>query len=333
MNEKSASHDRNEPPEDAGSGAERNEVFDLGPDEFEPDAAAAPREGSFELDVDASEGPIERPAPVATPVERSIERGRALGASFLDDSQEPNSARLRAFGIDPSLHPDIRSDALVTMARTFTSETGGSLRNFSGGLAHECGWYPAWKPHRLVHWEGISARDFLIESECNRDVDWMVSEGIRFHFFLAPKWRTYTADVHMSVRGVTHVVEIKAREGAIGDDEYRLVLAGVAEICRRCGWVFRVVLGTEIFANRHHRDNCELFAFRRFVRLSERTMDRLEGFAMNRGAETTYGELAEALDPNCIERGEAFIQALTVRQRIAIDLTTRVYHRTPLRIL
>lgn len=310
-----------------------DERFTLDPDEFEPEQTASPHDEPFTLGADASEGPERRPTPIVTPLERSILRGRELGAPLLDESQEPSSARLRAFGIDPSIHPDIRSEGLVTMAQVITSETGGSLRTFSGGLSHECGWYSAWKPHRLLHWEGISARDFLIESECNRSVDWMVSEGIRFRFYLAPKWHTYTADVHMSVGGLVHIVEIKAREGAIGGAEYRMVLAAVAEICRRCGWVFRLVLGTEIFTNRFHRDNCELFASRRFVRLSERTMDRLEGFAMRRGAETTYGELAEALEPTCIERGEAFIQALTVRQRIEIDLATRVYHRTPLRIL
>jgi len=126
---------------------------------------------------------------------------------------------------------------------------------------------------------------------------------------------------------------VKAHADAIGGSEYRMVLAAVAEICRRVGWVFRLVIGPEVFANRHHRDNCELFCSRRFVRIAPRTMDRFEGFAITRGVETTYGELAEALDPTCIERGEAFIHALTIRQRIDIDLTTRVYERTPLRIL
>lgn len=309
------------------------ERFDLGPDEFEPPLPADKPPTPFALGTDESDGPRARPNLIITPLEKSILRGQELGAALLDESQEPDSARLRALGIDPSLHPDIRSDKLVTMASIVTSETGGSIRTFSGGLNHECGWHTSFKAHRLLHWEGISARRFLIASECDRHVNRMVAEGIRFLFYLAPKWRSYTADVDMMVDGVRHIVEIKARAGAIGDAEYRLVLAAVAEICRRIGWVFRLVLGTEIFENRLHEDNCELFASRRFVRLSERTMDRFEGFAIRRGVETTYGELAEVLDPTCTERGEAFIQALTIRQRIDIDLTGRVYHRTPLRIL
>lgn len=286
-----------------------------------------------ELSPDTSTGPNGPKATVCAPLEISVQRGVEIGLPFLDESQEPMAARLRAFGISPELHPDLRSDELITMAQVITAEDGGSLRTFSGGLRHECGWFPSYTAHRLQHWEGISALNFLVESECNLRVSRRQSEGIRFRFFVDGKWRTYTADMDMTVEGVRHIVEIKSRENWVGTDEYRLVLAAVAEICRRCGWVFRLVLGTEIFANRHHRDNCEMFASRRFVRVSERVMDRLEGFAIKRGDETIYGELAEALAPGCSPLGEALIQALTIRQRIEIDLTARVYHRSPLRIL
>ncbi|MFN3725449.1 MAG: hypothetical protein ACK4SZ_04010 [Allosphingosinicella sp.] len=302
-------------------------------DEDERGSGRPARGGPGDLGPDFSGGPTQRKPIVSTPLEQSILRGREIGLVMLDESEAPSSARLRAFGISPELHPDLRSDELVTMAQVITAEDGGSLRTFSGGLQHECGWFPSYKAHRLQHWEGISARNFIVESECNPRVGRMQSEGVRFRFYLPPKWHTYTADMDMTVDGVRHVVEVKPRADAIGDEEYRLVLSAVAEICRRCGWVFRLVLGTEVFANRHHRDNCELFAARRFVRVSERVIDKLEGFAMKRGAETTYGELAEVLAPGCTPLGEALIQALSVRQRIEIDLTTRVYHRTPLRIL
>lgn len=302
-------------------------------DEEERGSGQFARGGPDELGPDVSGGPTERKPVLSTPLEKSVLRGREIGLPMLDESEEASAARLRAFGISPELHPDLRSEELVTMAQVITAEDGGSLRTFSGGLPHECGWFPSYKAHRLQHWEGISARNFIVESECNARVGRMQSEGIRFKFFLPPKWHTYTADMDMTVDGVRHVVEIKARENAIGDEEYRLVLSAVAEICRRCGWVFRLVLGTEVFANRHHRDNCELFASRRFVRVSERVIDRLEGFAMKSGGETIYGELAETLAPGCAPLGEALIQALTVRQRVEIDLTTRVYHRTPVRIL
>lgn len=302
-------------------------------DEEERRSGRLARAGAGELGPDASFG-MARPTPlVAAPAERSVQRGRDIGLAMLDETQTPSSARLRALGVSPELHPDLQSDELVTMAQVITAEDGGSLRTYLGGLQHECGWFPSYKAHRLQHWEGISARNFIVECECNPRVERMQAEGIRFRFYLAPKWHTYTADMDMTVDGVRHVVEVKPRASDIGGPEYTLVLAAVAEICRRCGWVFRVVLGTEIFANRHHRDNCELFASRRFVRVSERVVDRLEGFAMRRGPDSTYGELAEVLAPGCIPLGEALIQALAIRQRVEIDLTRRVYHRAPLRIV
>jgi hypothetical protein len=284
------------------------------------------------LRADESEGPrLPRPL-VSTPLEASILRGREIGMVLADERHEPSSARLRDLGIDPQMHPDLRSDELISMATVITAEDSGSLNTFSGGLAHECGWYPSAKNHRVQHWHGISARRFIVEAECNRTVDRYQSEGVRFRFYLASKWRSYTADVDMRVNGVRHVVEVKARERDLRGAEYRLVLAAVAEICRRCGWVFRIVLGHEIFANALHGDNAELFSSRRFVRISKRTIDRLEGFAVRRGAATSYGELAAALAPQCVEVGEALIQALTIQGRIDIDLTSRIYHRTPLTI-
>lgn len=250
-----------------------------------------------------------------------------------DDAYEASNNRLRGLGITPELHPDIASDELVSMGAVILAEGGGSLRTFSGGLAHECGWWPSYKRRRLQFWEGISARDHLVAGECNADVDWMQSEGIGFRFFLDRKWRSYTADADMRILGRRHVVEIKRSERDLLDPEYLLKLAAVAEICRRCGWIFRIVLSNEIFVNRHHRENCERFAMRRFARVSPRRLERLESYALKNGPETTYWDLADALAPNAIEVGEAILQALAIRRRVSLDLTRRVHPQTPVVIL
>lgn len=181
-------------------------------------------------------------------------------------------------------------------------------------------------------WEGIAAHDFIVESECNRDVDWLQSEGIGFHFYLAPDWHTYTADADMRVNGVRHVVEIKRTERDLTQPDYRMKLAAVAEICRRCGWIFRIVLAPEIFVSRLHRENCLLFADRRFVHLDRRTIDALEDFAISKGPEAEWGEVSEALAPGGAPLGDAYLQALTIRRRVEVDLTARVQPRAPVRI-
>jgi hypothetical protein len=250
-----------------------------------------------------------------------------------DEAYHPANTRLREVGITTDLHTDIASDGLISMGTVIFADGGGSLRTYSGGLNHVCGWWPGWKRRRLQHWEGIGAFYHLIAAECDQDVEWMQSEGIAFRFFLDRKWRGYTADADMWIAGRRHVVEIKRSKRDLCDPDYLLKLAAVAEICRRCGWIFRIVLANEIFANRHHRENCERFAMRRFATVRPRHTDRLENFAITKGVQSTYWDLSEALAPNCIEAGEAILQALTIRRRVRIDLTKRVHAQTPVFIL
>lgn len=267
-----------------------------------------------------------------TPIEDSIRRAEEIGSVLLDPAYEPSNTRLRALGVVQDLHEGIGAGELTSMGTTWLAEDGGSLRAFSGGLPHECGWWPSFVSHRLQHWEGIAALKFIIEAETDPQVDWFQTEGIGFHFYLAPRWHYYTADVLMSIGGVRHVIEIKRSERDLKDPEYRMKLAAVAEICRRCGWIFRIVLAGEIYANRLHEWNCRLFSDRRFVRVERPMLDRLENFAIRNGQATTYGRLAEELAPGAIPLGEALIQALVIRRRIEIDLTRRVYHHAELRI-
>lgn len=274
-----------------------------------------------------------RAAKLMYPVERSTARASEVNDLLRDDAYEPSNTRLRDMGITPELHDDIASGRLVSMGQVMFAENGGSIRTFSGKLPHECGWYPSWKAKRTLHWEGIGAREFVIEGECNPMVDRVITEGIAFHVYLAPKWHTYTADADVRFGGRRHVVEIKRTERDLRDPEYRMVLAAVAEICRRCGWIFRIVLRDEIFTGRIHRENCHLFASRRFVHVSRASLLRLEAIAMSDGPDTTYGRLAAALAPGEAPLGRALVQALTVRRRVGIDLTARVHPRTPVRIL
>jgi hypothetical protein len=116
-------------------------------------------------------------------------------------------------------------------------------------------------------------------------------------------------------------------------EEYQLTLAGVAEICRRCGWTFQIVFAREIFESRVHRNNVELFQSRRFARVGPEHLRRLTQIASSGGSHTTYGDLSEALDPRFPPAGAAVIQALLVRRMIEIDLTDNLYPETPVRIL
>lgn len=278
--------------------------------------------------LDTIEG--DRPALIRIPLSQSVVRGAALHGQLRDPTIEPSRTNVLRRD-DPDM--PVADEELTGMGEMFVRSDGGSLRTFSGRLAHENGWWPGFKRRRLQHWQGAAQRNALMLAEVSHGVNWAQSEGRRFHFPLGGRWRGYTSDLEVDMFDApTEIWEIKRDDRALDDPDYRLTLAGVDEICRRIGMRFRIVMADEIFANRHHRDNVELFASRRFVSIGPEHLRRLDAFAIGRGRETTYGELAEALEPGWRTRGMAIVQGLVARRRVEIDLTRRVIGRTPVTI-
>lgn len=260
----------------------------------------------------------------------AIRRAEELGRPLLDPSQSATRARLRALGTDTD--PD--GDELTAMAHMFVRADGGSLRTFSGGLSHECGWWPSYKRGRVQHWEGITARYGTLLAECDPDIEWAQTEARRFEFILDGKRHRYTADQEQHrIDGSIRLVEYKRDARDLSDAGYRTTLAAVAEICRRCCIEFAIVYRDELFANRFHRANVELFSSRRFARVGDEHVRRLETLALKHGHGTSYGDLAAALEPNRPMAGKAVLQALLIRRRILIDLTSRIDDDTPVTIL
>lgn len=226
----------------------------------------------------------------------------------------------------------VADESLTGMGEMVVSADGGGLRTFSGKLAHENGWWPSLKRGRLLHWEGMAQRNAIASAECDFTVNWVQPEARRFHFHLG-RTRDYTCDLEVDrFDAPTEIWEIKRDDRALEDPDYRLTLAGVDEICRRIGLVFRIVMADEIFADHRHRNNVELFASRRFVTIGPDHLRRFEAFAARHGPETTYGELANVIDPACPARGAAVIQGLTVRRRVEVNLRELLTNRTPVRI-
>lgn len=273
----------------------------------------------------------ESPGPtslVHTAVAAAVSRAEILGR-LCDPSYQPDRTRIR-------LYEDARreSDELVSMGDMYVADHGGSLRTFSGNLSHENGCWPSYKRRRNQHWEGMAQRNYLMRAEVNLNSIWAQSEARRFEFVLGGKRRRYTCDVEERLAdGTRAITEIKRDEADLADEDYQLTLAGVAEICRRCGWLFQIVFSGEIFASRAHRNNVELFQSRRFARVGREHMRRLTQIASCDGPNHTYSDLSAALVPSFAPAGAALIQALLVRRMIEIDLTQHLYAETPVRIL
>lgn len=270
-----------------------------------------------------------REGEVRIPLSQKVVAGIDLHRQLRDLAFKPDRTRL----MPRDEEMPFADDRLTSMGEMIMEADGGSLRTFSGNLAHENGWWPGWKRKRLQHWEGTTQRYALVAAECDFKVAWAQSEPCLLRYPIGDQWYEWYADLLVNfVDGPDELWEVKKDEQQLEDARYRLKLAGAEEICRRIGMRFRLVMAEEIVENRHHRDNIETFAGRRFVTITPEHLRRFEAFAMNRGSETTYGELANFIDPCCPARGAAVIQGLTVRRRVEIDLRELLTNRTPLRI-
>lgn len=263
------------------------------------------------------------------PLSQLVVRGVALDRELRDDNISPDRTRL----VDAASRELMEDDLMIKMGEIIEEHDGGSLRTFSGNLTHENGWWPSFKRARVQHWEGATQRQALLAAECNFAVEWAQSEPCCIRFPIGDEMFEWYADLKLCmVDAPDELWEIKKSEKDLEDPKYRRKLAGVAELCRRIGVNFRIVMAHEITLSRHHRDNVELFASRRFITIPPDHMRRFEAFALSSGGTSTYGELSAAIDPRCQARGKAIVQGLTVRRRVEIDLREFLTDHSPVRI-
>lgn len=231
----------------------------------------------------------------------------------------------------PNYRRDISPD--YPEARIVRATDGGALRTFSGGLAHENGWFASKKARRLLHWQGIAQLEFITRAETDFGVVRMATESIRFEFVGAAGKQVYTADVELiGSDGTITLVEIKRDERDLAVPGYLEKLAAVRRICQAEGMSFKVAFRRDIWSSIVHRRNATLFASRAFTTVASAHLRRLDEYAGHAGQSASYGKLAAALEPHNPRAGEAVLQALTVARRVEIDLTKPLLDATPVSI-
>lgn len=223
------------------------------------------------------------------------------------------------------------ADDEVAMAVFVRAVGGGPLRTFSGGLAHECGMHPMSKSQATLGWEGEAAHDFLVLMESEPDVVRVDTENVRIEGVIDGEPFAYTIDAELALAdGTSMFVEVKRGPDDLRDARYRAVLAYVTEVCRRAAIPFIVVFRPAIWASRHHRRNCNLFAASARTTVEARHLEALERAASE--PRHTYASLAEALEPERPVTGRAVLRALAVRGLVSIELAGRLCDSTPVRI-
>lgn len=267
------------------------------------------------------------PDELRIPVSQIAVRSPRLDA-LLDPSMAPSRTLIRPIaGLD---HAAIeRTLSMATMVR---ETNGGPLRTFSGGLAHENGWHPSFKAKRLLHWQGEAQLQFITKADIEHEVAKVDTECFRLEFAIDGTLVSYTVDVELrGADGTMRAIEIKRDERDLEDEAYRLKLAYVREILRRCDIDFSVVLREEMFRSRRHLRNVEDFASRRFRSIDPDVMTRFDRHAAAHRA-STFGGLASLLHPDSQVQGRATVQALVARRRVRIDLTGRIDDDSPVEL-
>ncbi|NVD45101.1 hypothetical protein [Qipengyuania atrilutea] len=213
--------------------------------------------------------------------------------------------------------------------RIVRATDGGALRTFNGGLAHENGWLASKKAGRLLHYEGIAQRDFLVRAEVEPGVANMASEAVRFEFIGPNGKEIYTADVELTAPdGTITIVEIKRDRRDLSDPAYRDKLARVKQICDERGMRFRVIFEDQIWLSIVHRRNVTHFASRAFTTIRPEHRHRFEKHCSKTDGFTTFGDLADAIEPGNRRYAEAIVQALTVARKVEIDLSRPLFDTT-----
>lgn len=278
------------------------------------------RRGTWSDELRASNGELR------IPVSQLALRAPSLDA-YRDDSFEPARSRIRALVAEEN----IKNETLLPMATMVRAEDGGPLRTMAGNLAHENGWLSIFKAKRLLHWQGIAQRSLLIRTASDHRWVTCETENVRIEVSDGIQNYKHTIDVWLTREdGFQLGVEMKRDERDLEDPHTRRRIALAAECYRRCGIGFALMFRDEVYKSRHHRRNAELFASRSFVRVTSKHLERLEKHALLEGCMSTYGALAEALEPTSLLHGRALVQALTCRRRVEIDISEPLHAGSPL---
>lgn len=129
--------------------------------------------------------------------------------------------------------------------------------------------------------------------------------------------------------GTVEVIEVKRTFRDLSEPEYRQMLAKVMEICRQCGFRFRVLYLDDIIPNRHHVHNVDVLFGRRYMTLTERQERRLRALRLE-GVPISWEAARAAVGISDILEGDAVLEAAAARGMFGFDLAEPRTDRTVL---
>lgn len=136
------------------------------------------------------------------------------------------------------------------------------------------------------------------------------------------KFRYRPDSVRLYRDGRIQVLEVKRSPADLADPEYRERLAQVAELCRLCGWEFRVLFHADVVGPPARRHNVSALFTRRTMNLS-RAEEKIAGRLVGNGAPIAWGDLRDRLAPTDRLHGDAVVERLLARGMLSTNLDAR----------
>lgn len=172
--------------------------------------------------------------------------------------------------------------------------------------------------------EGRAHRDLIMLNEVDPNVLDYQAHPFKVEFQLLGKPQVYYPDHIRSLRdGTIELIEVKRSEEDLADAHYCAKLAGVAEIARRVGWVFRILYNNDISGCEDRLDNIQAIYTHRFMRLSRSEQLAISEFVA-RDEPRSWEELRELVCPDDQRRGEAALRCNIALGRISVNLDEQI---------
>lgn len=250
------------------------------------------------------------------------DRPRAMplhGIEFIpervDQSQIPSRARLRVRGTRdaPNDNPPI--------AHIEVLQQGGYNRPVitRGGL-HARGRFRSQKTGLTQVFEGNVEPILAMRNEVDALVIDYQCHPFRIHLTVNGKRHTYSPDaIRVMADGRIELIEAKRTAPDLRDPEYREILATVKEICRQCGWHFRVLYLSDVAPTNESKHNIETLFGRLFGALTSKE-ERTCEMVRKAGKPISWGDLRAKLSDADPRHGDAVIEAAAAKGFFSFDL-------------
>lgn len=233
-----------------------------------------------------------------------------------DDAHRPNPRRLRR-----SIGRWLPLDDGTLFGRITVLRHGGHKRPvIHRGSKHLRFRYASAKTQCTQLGEGHGEQALAMYNEIATHIPFYITHPYEIELTVGGRLKRYRPDgVRQFVDGTVELYEVKRTRADLADPELRETLAQVKELARRSGWIFNVLFLKDILGTEARQTNVWSLFSRTSLDLS-RHHSRIVGRLAGPGEPIAWGDLAHLLAPNDALHGDALIECLLAKGRLATDL-------------